>query len=67
MLTPDDAFFDVLAECDEDQRASRCAHDASLVADVEVDEVLQPARELYDAAAGQRAAAGRAFPTSATG
>ena len=36
--------------CDEDQRHARCAHDASLVADVEVDEVLQLARELYGAA-----------------
>ncbi len=36
--------------CEQDQRDARCAHDASLVADVEVDEVLVPARELYEAA-----------------
>ena len=53
--------------CDEDQQASRCVHDASLVTDVEVDEVLQLARELYDIRLAQGAAAGRAFPTSATG
>ena len=54
--------------CDEDQRQSRCAHDASLVADVEVDEVLQPARELYDdSCAEQGPAAGSAFPSSAAG
>jgi ADP-heptose:LPS heptosyltransferase len=54
--------------CDEDQRRSRCPHDASLVAEVEVDEVLQPARELYDAACATRApAAAAAFPSSAAG
>jgi uncharacterized membrane protein len=35
--------------CEQDQRSSRCSHDASLVADVEVDEVLELARELFDA------------------
>jgi ADP-heptose:LPS heptosyltransferase len=53
--------------CEQDQRQSRCVHDASLVADVAVEEVLQHARELYDADLAPVAAAGRALPTSATG
>jgi ADP-heptose:LPS heptosyltransferase len=53
--------------CDEDQRRARCLHDPSLVADVEVDEVLDLARELYDAELAQGTAAGRAFPSTATG
>ena len=58
--------------CEQDQRQSRCLHDASLVAEVEVAEVLQLARELYDtscAAAGTApgTAGGPAFPSSAAG
>lgn len=41
--------------CGEDQRASRCSHDASLVADVEPADVLQPALDLWAAAAGTAA------------
>ncbi len=37
------------AVCGEDQRSNRCAHDASLVTDVEVDEVLELAIELFAA------------------
>jgi ADP-heptose:LPS heptosyltransferase len=53
--------------CEQDQRQSRCAHDAPLVADVEVEEVLQLSRELYGAAAAEGAASARAFPASAAG
>ena len=53
--------------CDEDQRQSRCVHDASLVADVEVEEVLQPARELYHSRRAPEPATARAFPSSAAG
>lgn len=45
--------------CEQDQRQARCAHDASLVADVGVDEVLLLARELFDDR--------QAFPSSAAG
>jgi len=54
--------------CEQDQRQARCPHDASLVADVEVDEVVQLSRELYDlAGAAVRPATRPAFPSSATG
>jgi ADP-heptose:LPS heptosyltransferase len=53
--------------CEQDQRWSRCPHDASLVADVEVDEVLLLARELYDAEVDHGTRRGRAFPSSAAG
>ena len=52
--------------CDEDQRDSRCAHDASLVADVGVDEVLLHARELLDAGGARPAVAGPAAVRSAS-
>lgn len=35
------------AVCGEDQRSTRCAHDASLVTDVQVDEVLELVGDLY--------------------
>jgi ADP-heptose:LPS heptosyltransferase len=54
--------------CDQDERQSRCGHDASLVADVEVDEVRQLARELFDAACAERRPSARpAFPSSVAG
>ena len=53
--------------CEQDQRDARCAHDASLLGDVEVDEVLVPARELFDAADVRADALPAAFPSSAAG
>lgn len=49
--------------CDEDQRHARCEHDASLVADVEVDEVLQLVRDLWSA----DLESAPAFPSSVAG
>jgi ADP-heptose:LPS heptosyltransferase len=45
--------------CGEDQRSSRCAHDASLVADVEVDEVLELVGELFEGRLPAPTAVGR--------
>ncbi len=52
--------------CDQDQRRSRCPHDAPLVADVQVDEVVELARELYDAELAHCRAASTAARSSPT-
>lgn len=53
--------------CGQDQRQTRCPHDASLVADVQLAEVLQHAGDLFDAGAARDASPCRVFATSATG